>query len=63
MPTLEPSRDGFTQTGRPIASTRSRQPSSPASQKSTWAIPRSRSSRLKISLSIVTAAASTPGPT
>ena len=62
MPTLEPSREGLTQTGKPIASTRSRQPSSPTPLKSTCAIPRSRSSRLKISLSIVTAAASTPGP-
>jgi hypothetical protein len=63
IPTLEPSRDGLTQTGMPSPSARSRQPSSPAWQKSTCAIPRSRSRRLKISLSIVTAAASTPGPT
>ena len=52
IPTLEPSRDGFTQTGSPSASRRSRQPSSPTWQKSTWAIPRSRSSRLKMSLSM-----------
>ncbi len=35
IPTLEPSRDGFTQSGLRIAATMSRQPSSPTSQKAT----------------------------
>jgi len=36
IPTLEPSREGFTQSGSPNEAARSRQPSSPASTKSTW---------------------------
>jgi hypothetical protein len=39
IPTLEPRRAGFTQTGNPIAATCSRQPGAPASQKSTCGIP------------------------
>ena len=45
----------------PIAAACSRQPSSPASQKSTCGMPWKASRRLKISLSIATAAASTLG--
>ena len=63
MPTLEPSRDGFTHSGVPIAAACSRQPSSPTSQNSTCGTPWKASSRLKVSLSMHTAAASTPGPT
>ena len=62
MPTLEPSRDGFTQSGFGIAATCSRQPWSPTSANSTWGSPWKASSRLQISLSIATAAASTLGP-
>src|SRR3954454_3891788 len=40
MPTLEPSREGFTQSGSPISTTRSRQPSSPTAANSTWGRPR-----------------------
>ena len=62
IPTLEPSRDGFTHSGLAIAAACSRQPGSPTSQNSTWGSPWKASSRLQISLSIATAAASTLGP-
>ena len=63
MPTLDPSRAGFTQSGSRIAAACWRHPSSPASQNSTCGRPWKASTRLKISLSIATEAASTPGPT
>ena len=62
IPTLEPSRDGFTHSGRGIAAACSRQPGSPTSQNSTCGRPQKASSRLQTSLSIATAAASTLGP-
>ena len=52
IPTLEPSREGFTHSGRPIALACSRQPSSPTSQKSTCGMPWKASRRLKTSLSM-----------
>ena len=39
MPTLEPRRDGFTQSGMPIAAACSRQPTSPTWQKLTCGKP------------------------
>ncbi len=62
IPTLEPNRAGFTHSGRPIVATCPRQPSSPTSQKPTWGMSWKARTRFKISLSIATAAASTPGP-
>ena len=62
IPTLEPSREGFTQSGRAIAAACSRQPGSPTSQNSTWGRSQKASRRLQTSLSIATAAASTLGP-
>ena len=63
MPTLEPSREGFTQSGRPIAAIRSRQPSSPAAAKPTWGTPLWAKRRFRVSLSMQTAEASTSEPT
>ena len=63
MPTLEPSREGFTQSGAPIASQRSRQPGSPAATKSTWGMPAWAKSRFRVSLSMQTAEESTSEPT
>jgi hypothetical protein len=40
IPTLEPSRDGFTHNGLGIVAACSRQPGSPTSQKSTCGRPR-----------------------
>ena len=38
--TLEPGREGFTQSGAPISATPSRQPYAPAAANSTWGMPR-----------------------
>jgi hypothetical protein len=63
MPTLDPSREGFTQSGRPIASQRSRQPGWPAATNSTWGSPAWAKSRFRVSLSMQTAEARTSEPT
>ena len=63
MPTLEPSREGLTQSGSPICSQRSRQPSSPAAANSTCGRPAWAKSRFSVSLSMQIAEASTSEPT
>ena len=63
MPTLEPSREGLTQSGVPISATRSRQPSSPTAANSTWGTPRSAKSRFRVSLSMQIAEERTSEPT
>ena len=62
IPTLDPSRDGFTQSGMPIAAACSRQPGSPACANATCGNPWNSRRRLQISLSIATAAERTLGP-
>ena len=62
IPTLDPSRDGFTHSGMPIAAACSRQPGSPACANATCGNPWNSRSRLQISLSIATAAERTLGP-
>ena len=62
MPTLEPRRDGLTQSGSPSSSAASRHPSPEASTKSTCGIAASESRRLKVSLSRQVAEAGTSEP-
>ena len=63
MPTLDPSREGFTQSGSPSPAQRSRQPGSPAATYSTCGRPRSAKSRFRVSLSMQIAEERTSEPT
>ncbi len=63
MPTLEPIREGFTQSGVPSSAQRSRQPSSPTATKSTCGISCPASRRFSVSLSMQVAEERTSEPT
>ena len=63
MPTLEPIREGFTQSGVPSSAQRSRQSASPTATKSTCGIPCPASRRFSVSLSMQVAELSTSEPT
>ena len=63
MPTLEPIREGLTQSGSPSSSQRPHQSAPSTAAKSTWGMPRSAKSRFRVSLSMQIAEASTSEPT
>ncbi len=62
IPTLEPIREGLTQSGSPRRSQRPHQSAPSTAVNSTWGIPLAAKRRFKVSLSMQTAEASTSEP-